>query len=114
MRWSIRSRPSSLVKYLRRFPADDGFTNGRYQRHISILRSSAAALIIMLLLFVITQTEQLAFLWILLILIVVGNMSVLLALSMSTARKSRMNYFIKHLAIAGSVQYSTANFNIAI
>lgn len=47
------------------------------------------------------QTEQLAFLWILLILIVVGNMSVLLALGMSSARKSRMNYFIKHLAIAG-------------
>ncbi|XP_059353169.1 cardioacceleratory peptide receptor-like [Daphnia carinata] len=46
------------------------------------------------------QTEQLAFLWILLILIVVGNMAVLLALGMSSARKSRMNYFIKHLAIA--------------
>ncbi|XP_046631347.1 cardioacceleratory peptide receptor-like [Daphnia pulicaria] len=46
------------------------------------------------------QTEQLAFLWILLILIVVGNMAVLVALSMSSARKSRMNYFIKHLAIA--------------
>jgi neuropeptide S receptor 1 len=43
----------------------------------------------------------LAFLWILLILIVVGNMAVLVALSMSSARKSRMNYFIKHLAIAG-------------
>jgi neuropeptide S receptor 1 len=44
----------------------------------------------------------LAFLWILLILIVVGNMAVLVALSMSSARKSRMNYFIKHLAIAGN------------
>jgi len=46
------------------------------------------------------QTEQLVFLWILLILIVVGNTSVLLALGMSSSRKSRMNYFIKHLAIA--------------
>jgi neuropeptide S receptor 1 len=45
----------------------------------------------------------LAFLWILLILIVVGNMAVLVALSMSSARKSRMNYFIKHLAIAGNI-----------
>lgn len=52
-------------------------------------------------LFIYLQTEQLAFLWILLILIVVGNMAVLLALGMSSARKSRMNYFIKHLAIAG-------------
>jgi hypothetical protein len=49
----------------------------------------------------------LAFLWILLILIVVGNMAVLVALSMSSARKSRMNYFIKHLAIAGK----KINFN---
>lgn len=29
-------------------------------------------------------------------------MAVLLALGMSSARKSRMNYFIKHLAIAGN------------
>ena len=50
------------------------------------------------------KTEQLAFLWILLILIVVGNMAVLLALGMSGARKSRMNYFIKHLAIAGKLR----------
>ena len=47
------------------------------------------------------KTGQLIFLWILLILIVVGNLAVLVALSMSTSRKSRMNYFIKHLAIAG-------------
>jgi hypothetical protein len=55
----------------------------------------------------------LAFLWILLILIVVGNMAVLVALSMSSARKSRMNYFIKHLAIAGKKKtISTKNLNL--
>ena len=48
------------------------------------------------------QTGQLIFLWILLILIVVGNLAVLVALGMSNTRKSRMNYFIKHLAIAGT------------
>jgi len=52
----------------------------------------------------------LAFLWILLILIVVGNMAVLVALSMSSARKSRMNYFIKHLAIAGNNRNNFANY----
>jgi neuropeptide S receptor len=51
------------------------------------------------------QTGQLIFLWTLLILIVVGNLAVLVALGMSNTRKSRMNYFIKHLAIAGTCFY---------
>uniref|UniRef100_A0A0K2V4B7 Cardioacceleratory peptide receptor 2 [Tribolium castaneum] n=1 Tax=Lepeophtheirus salmonis TaxID=72036 RepID=A0A0K2V4B7_LEPSM len=45
------------------------------------------------------QVEQLTFLWILLILIVIGNATVLLALAVSKGRKSRMNFFIRHLAI---------------
>eukprot|EP00096_Caligus_rogercresseyi_P009385 TRINITY_DN3178_c0_g1_i1.p1 TRINITY_DN3178_c0_g1~~TRINITY_DN3178_c0_g1_i1.p1 ORF type:complete len:410 (+),score=69.45 TRINITY_DN3178_c0_g1_i1:306-1535(+) len=45
------------------------------------------------------QVEQLTFLWILLILIVIGNATVLLALAVSKGRKSRMNFFIRHLAV---------------
>ncbi|XP_071037798.1 cardioacceleratory peptide receptor-like [Parasteatoda tepidariorum] len=46
------------------------------------------------------QTEQLTFLWVLFIMIVAGNSAVLIALSLSKNRKSRMNFFIMHLAIA--------------
>ncbi|CAH1395694.1 unnamed protein product [Nezara viridula] len=45
-------------------------------------------------------TEQLAVLWVLFLLIVLGNSSVLLALAFNKNRKSRMNYFIMQLAIA--------------
>jgi neuropeptide S receptor 1 len=50
---------------------------------------------------VLLQTEQFAVLWILFALIVVGNASVLLALLLSKKRKSRMNFFIMQLALAG-------------
>lgn len=46
------------------------------------------------------QVEQLTFLWILFILIVIGNATVLIALTLSKGRKSRMNFFIKNLAAA--------------
>ena len=46
------------------------------------------------------QVEQLTFLWILFSLIVIGNATVLIALIVSKGRKSRMNFFIKHLAAA--------------
>ncbi|XP_054715959.1 cardioacceleratory peptide receptor-like isoform X2 [Uloborus diversus] len=46
------------------------------------------------------QTEQLTFLWVLFIMIVAGNSAVLVALMLSKNRKSRMNFFIMHLAIA--------------
>ncbi|CAL1289621.1 unnamed protein product [Larinioides sclopetarius] len=46
------------------------------------------------------QTEQLTFLWVLFLMIVVGNSAVLVALLLSKNRKSRMNFFIMHLAIA--------------
>ncbi|XP_013776438.2 cardioacceleratory peptide receptor-like [Limulus polyphemus] len=46
------------------------------------------------------QTEQLTFLWILFVMIVLGNGCVLVALLLSSNRKSRMNFFIMHLAIA--------------
>ena len=46
------------------------------------------------------QVEQLTFLWVLLTLIVIGNAAVLIALLMSKGRKSRMNFFIKNLAVA--------------
>jgi len=44
--------------------------------------------------------EQLTFLWILLAVIVVGNSLVITALLSGRARKSRMNFFILHLAAA--------------
>ena len=46
------------------------------------------------------QSEQLAFLWVLLTVIVLGNSLVLASLLHSRARKSRMNFFIAHLAAA--------------
>lgn len=46
------------------------------------------------------QVEQLTFLWVLFTLIVIGNSIVLVGLSMSKGRKSRMNFFIKNLAAA--------------
>ncbi|CAH1391381.1 unnamed protein product [Nezara viridula] len=46
------------------------------------------------------QTEQLSLLSFLLAAIVLGNVSVLLALLLSKRRKSRMNFFIMHLAFA--------------
>lgn len=51
-------------------------------------------------LFYFYQTETLTFLWILFAMIVLGNSAVLVALSLSKSRKSRMNFFIMHLAIA--------------
>lgn len=47
------------------------------------------------------QTAQFAVLWALFVLIVLGNLSVLLALAFNKHRKSRMNFFIMQLAIAG-------------
>jgi neuropeptide S receptor 1 len=46
------------------------------------------------------QVEQLTFLWVLFVMIVVGNATVLGALLLSKGHKSRMNFFIKHLAAA--------------
>ena len=46
------------------------------------------------------QLETLTCLWILFALIVIGNATVLIALTLSKGRKSRMNFFIKHLAAA--------------
>ncbi|XP_038210445.1 cardioacceleratory peptide receptor-like [Zerene cesonia] len=46
------------------------------------------------------QTAQLAVLWVLLVAIVAGNATVILALLLTKSRKSRMNFFIMHLAIA--------------
>ncbi|XP_044728669.1 uncharacterized protein LOC123292172 [Chrysoperla carnea] len=46
------------------------------------------------------ETEQFTLLWILLIMIVMGNSAVLITLLLNKTRKSRMNFFIKQLAIA--------------
>lgn len=45
--------------------------------------------------------EQFAVLWILFTVIVLGNSAVLFVLFVNKNRKSRMNYFIKQLALAG-------------
>lgn len=47
------------------------------------------------------QTEQFAVLWILFTIIVLGNSAVLFVMFINKNRKSRMNYFIKQLALAG-------------
>nr|XP_049703228.1 cardioacceleratory peptide receptor [Helicoverpa armigera] len=46
------------------------------------------------------QSAQLAILWMLLVTIVAGNATVVLALLLTKSRKSRMNFFIMQLAIA--------------
>ena len=46
------------------------------------------------------QAEQLTYLWIVFVCIVVGNATVLGTLLLSKGHKSRMNFFIKHLAAA--------------
>ncbi|XP_045472539.1 cardioacceleratory peptide receptor-like isoform X2 [Harmonia axyridis] len=46
------------------------------------------------------KAEQFAVLWVLFTMIVVGNSAVLVALLVSNTRKSRMNFFIRQLAIA--------------
>ncbi|XP_044752356.1 cardioacceleratory peptide receptor isoform X2 [Coccinella septempunctata] len=46
------------------------------------------------------KAEQFAVLWVLFTMIVVGNSAVLVALVVSKTRKSRMNFFIRQLAIA--------------
>ncbi|XP_055849766.1 cardioacceleratory peptide receptor [Episyrphus balteatus] len=46
------------------------------------------------------ETEQFAVLWILFAVIVLGNTSVLVAMFLNKNRKSRMNFFIKQLALA--------------
>lgn len=56
------------------------------------------------------QTEQFAVLWILFIVIVLGNLAVLVTLFMNKNRKSRMNFFIKQLAIAGEESYESFKF----
>lgn len=48
------------------------------------------------------QTEQFAVLWALFTVIVLGNSAVLVTLLLNKNRKSRMNFFIKQLAIAGT------------
>ncbi|KAH8277031.1 hypothetical protein KR026_004122 [Drosophila bipectinata] len=47
------------------------------------------------------ETEQFAVLWILFTVIVLGNSAVLFVMFINKNRKSRMNYFIKQLALAG-------------
>lgn len=47
--------------------------------------------------------------WILFVAIVAGNSSVIAALLLAKSRKSRMNYFIMQLAIAGEFTFYTTN-----
>jgi hypothetical protein len=58
-----------------------------------------------------SQTEQLTVLWILFASIVIGNIAVLLALLPNKSRKSKMNFFIKHLALAGKKHYDILILN---
>jgi hypothetical protein len=62
-------------------------------------------LIFCLLFFFFQQTEQFTVLWILFAIIVFGNTAVLVTLFVNKSRKSRMNFFIKHLAIAGNCDF---------
>lgn len=61
-------------------------------------------LIVILISFILLQTEQFTVLWILFAVIVLGNSAVLVTLYLNK-RKSRMNFFIKQLAIAGNLTW---------
>lgn len=63
--------------------------------------------------FTISQSAQLAILWVLLVAIVAGNATVVLALLLTKKRKSRMNFFIMQLAIAGIYQTYLVTAKIA-
>lgn len=52
------------------------------------------------------QREQFAILWLLFALIVVGNSAVIVALQCGHKKKSRMNFFIMQLALAGNCSHS--------
>ena len=52
-----------------------------------------------------SRTEQMVFLSILLSLILMGNIIVIMSLVLSRTRKSRMDFFILHLAAAGRSRY---------
>lgn len=49
------------------------------------------------------QTEQFTVLWLLFVMIVVGNVAVLIGLLWGKRRKTRMDFFIKQLALAGKL-----------
>lgn len=66
------------------------------------LLKSFAFLLILFIPFHSLQTEQFTVLWILFAVIVLGNSAVLVTLYLNK-RKSRMNFFIKQLAIAGNL-----------
>ena len=54
--------------------------------------------------FFLLQTEQLTFICVLFAFIIIGNTSVLVTIFISKSRKSRMNFFIMQLAIAGKTE----------
>ncbi|XP_074097024.1 crustacean cardioactive peptide receptor isoform X2 [Cotesia typhae] len=56
------------------------------------------------------ETEQFTLLWFLFTVIVVGNVSVLMGLLLGKRRKSRMDFFIKQLAIAGNIACKLIKF----
>ena len=51
------------------------------------------------------RTEQIIFLYVLLFVIILGNVIVILSLGCIRRRKSRMNFFILHLAVAGKLLF---------
>lgn len=51
--------------------------------------------------FYLFQTEQFTVLWVLFAVIVLGNSAVLVTMFLNKSQKSRMNFFIKQLALAG-------------
>lgn len=51
------------------------------------------------------QTEQFTVLWVLFAIIVLGNSAVLVTMFLNKSQKSRMNFFIKQLALAGKSNF---------
>lgn len=58
------------------------------------------------------RTEQMIFLSVLLSMILMGNIIVIMSLGCSRGRKSRMNFFILHLAVAGRESWYFGIFSL--
>nr|XP_023024502.1 cardioacceleratory peptide receptor-like isoform X1 [Leptinotarsa decemlineata] len=71
--------------------------SGEVTNEVSVLNSSNSTKIDQ---FYFYEVEQFTVLWLLLIVIVAGNLGVIYTLLVGRSRKSRMNYFITHLAFA--------------
>jgi hypothetical protein len=79
-------------------------------KHDLMLIKLAKKFVLLIFQLISLQAEQFTVLWVLFTVIVVGNLAVLFTLYLNKNRKSRMNFFIKHLAITGKLNFNYKSF----